>query len=100
MAPDFNTTPVSPEHQESADYFEELASEYEEKGSWGIAEILRGAISKLGEVDIPQKAIKCPCGRLAATASEDPAAHAEKKCVSCYEIDKFISLTSPKAAQS
>lgn len=45
-----NTTPVPPEHQESADYLEQLAQEYEAKGQWGIAEIARGAISKLALV--------------------------------------------------
>jgi hypothetical protein len=43
---------------------------------------------------------KCPCGRPAATASEHPAAHAEQKCVSCYEIGKFVSIIAKKAGQS
>ena len=45
-----NTTPVPPEHQESADYFEQLARDYEARGDWALAEIVRGAISKLGQV--------------------------------------------------
>ena len=52
--PTTNTTPVPPEHQESADYLEQLAREYEERGDWGIAEIARGAISKLAQVGKPK----------------------------------------------
>ena len=41
---------VPPEHIESAEYLEQLAQEYEARGEWSTAEIVRGAIEHLAEV--------------------------------------------------